>query len=161
MKKIILFGACLFSTTLLAASYSPSSLEHFRKTGQCYNPTCDLTDTHITVYGYVQPPFDLEGANISGATFAISNNTLTDFNRVTAIHTDFAGHDYSQGAFVNAILINANFSHADLSYTNFAGADVMGADFSYANLYGSQGINLSTASSLCNAILPDGSKGAC
>jgi uncharacterized protein YjbI with pentapeptide repeats len=160
MKKFLFISVLLFSSPLLAQlRYDPSQLAQFETTGRCL--ACDLTNIKLKTSQNVQTPFNLEGANLSGSTFAISNSTLSDFNRVTAIQTHFSNGDYSQASFVNATLIQAIFIKANLSYTNFAGADVRGADFSGANLYGSQGINLKSAASVCNAILPDGSIGFC
>src|SRR3989338_7834066 len=153
MKNFLLLILFLLSTVAMAnLRYNPSQLKQFQNTGHC--ESCDFTDTIVTTHA--QQPFDLWYANLSGATIAIKNNTLSDYSGITAIKTNFSNQDYSQAGFVNAILMDADFRDADLTYTNFAGANVAGANFSNANLYGSQGIDMKSAYSVCNAILPDG-----
>lgn len=71
---------------------------------------------------------------------------------------------YGSGAkFIHSALVNANFSYANLTDADFSNADIRGINFSGANLYGAKLTieQLRTASSICNAILPDGSKGKC
>lgn len=162
MKKIAyVFLATLFCSFAVLAKdyYNPTQLQQFETTGSCLG--CDLTSTDINVNYGVETPFNLQGANLSGSTIEMSNDTLSNFSSVIAIESSFAGSSYSQADFKNAVLINATFQNADLSYSDFTGANVTGSDFSYANLYGSQGINFSVVASVCHAIMPDGSKGEC
>ncbi|OGT39816.1 MAG: hypothetical protein A3E81_01440 [Gammaproteobacteria bacterium RIFCSPHIGHO2_12_FULL_36_30] len=161
MRKIthLFLIAIIFSSAACANTYNPTQLQQFQTTGSC--PGCDLTDyNYLNVNAGVETPFDLQGANLSGTTMQTVNNTLSNFSDATGIGTAFLGC-YSQTNFKNAVLINAGFEYTDLTYSNFTGANVTGADFSNADLYGAKGINLSEASSVCNAILPDGSTGAC
>ena len=158
MKKIFFLILLLLSTIATAKlHHDPSQLTQFQKTGKC--ESCDFTDAVVNTK--VQPPFDLWHANLSGATVEMKNNTLSDYTLVTAFKTNFSYQDYSKVSFVNAVLIDAVFVGADLTYTNFAGATVTDANFSNADLYGSQGINIKEVYSVCNAILPDGSRGHC
>lgn len=160
MKKIICFlFLCYTAISHANVFYDHTQLQQFEMTGSCLS--CDLTNVTLTADARLHAPFELEGANLSGSTLKIGNATLSDLSRVTAIKTIFSGDDYSQASFVNAILIEADFHRANLTYANFAGANVTDADFTDADLYRSQGINLNTAASLCHAILPDGSIGAC
>lgn len=162
MKKIThMFLCTLFFSPVVSANvhYNPTQLQQFQTTGSC--PSCDLTDDYLTVNYGVKAPYNLQGANLSGSTIEMANNTLSNFSSVVAIKSAFAGGYYSQTNFENAVLINAGFQYTDLTYSNFTGANVTGADFSHADLYGAKGINLSEASSVCNAIMPDGSTGAC
>ncbi|MFZ9036420.1 MAG: pentapeptide repeat-containing protein, partial [Francisellaceae bacterium] len=112
----------------------------------------------------VQPPYNLEGANISGAIINMANNTGSNFSGVIATKTQFfhqIASTYSHVDFSNAILIESDFSYANLTEARFDGANVRDANFSNANLYGATGINFAVVKSVCDAIMPDGSKGVC
>ncbi|WP_440993583.1 pentapeptide repeat-containing protein [Cysteiniphilum litorale] len=170
MKKIILYAAIIsiaFSQIGQAnLKYNPSQYSQFQNTGSC--PKCDLTGiTNFYVNGNVDAPYDLEGANISESFLGSMHNfSGSNFQGVTACKTKFSTNDpliwtYSKSNFSNAILIESVFHNADLSYTNFNGANVRDVDFSNANLYGATGINFTEVKSVCDAIMPDGSKGKC
>lgn len=105
----------------------------------------------------------LEHAYISGGSIAMSNSSGSNFHRVVAVDTNFGGmkQGYSFSEFKDATLINASFWTANLTGSDFTGANVSGVNFSNANLYETTGINFNEVSSVCNAIMPDGSIGKC
>ncbi|WP_440993584.1 pentapeptide repeat-containing protein [Cysteiniphilum litorale] len=162
MNKILYIAAlAIFSTQISIANlkYDPSQYSQFQKTGEC--PNCDLSSIKdIVIYG-IDAPYNLQKANISQSFIGIGNNTLSNYSETIAVNTNFGRGCYSQANFKNAILINSNFIDTNLTYADFSGANVDGADFSDANLYGSIGINFNKVKSICNAIMPDGSKGKC
>ncbi len=168
MKKItFLFFATLFCSPLVFAKvqYVPTQLKQFQTTGKC--ESCDLTNAGDDYYGGlvansgVETPYDLKGSNLSSTTIGMRNDTLSNFSGVIAINTVFSGNGYSQADFTNATLLNANFQNANLIYADFTGANLTGVNFANADLYGAKGIDLSVVASVCGAVLPDGSKGAC
>lgn len=163
MNKIIFLFFALFllsPPSFANVRYSPAQLQQFETTGSCQN--CDLTDvTFLFVNAGVQSPFNLEGANLSGSFINTRNNTLSNFSGITAVNTSFSNNCYSQANFKNAILIDANFMNSNLTYSDFTGANVTGVSFADSDLYGAKGIDFSSVASVCGAIMPDGSKGAC
>jgi hypothetical protein len=139
--------------------YTPDQETQFTETGVCVG--CDLTSTVLSTNSDVQTPYNLENSNISNSTYANSNNTLSNFGNIVAIQTSFVGRNYSQVNFESAILIEANFRKAVLTNANFTNANVRDATFEMANLYGAIGIDFASVKSVCDAIMPDGSKGKC
>ena len=93
----------------------------------------------------------------------MSNNTLSNYSGAVATKVSFHHQlgTYSQANFTNAILVEADFAYANLTNAKFEGANVRDTDFSNANLYGATGINFAEVKSVCDAIMPDGSKGKC
>lgn len=119
--------------------YSVSDLEKFETTNVC--KSCDLSSAALKSY---HSWADLTNSNLSNMT---SNAPINLFHAVL----------------IGTNLTRANLKYAELSQADFTSAAVYGADFSYANLYKSTITpeQLAGAASICNAILPDGSKGQC
>ncbi len=135
-------------------NYDASDLKKFQETNACRN--CNLSNA--SVYGDHRHA-DLVGANISDASFH-GDNTMADFSNVVGTKAYIS--DGSEAKFINAVLIDASF---DGNFTNadFSNAVVRGASFSHTNLYGAKisAQQLMDVRSICDAILPDGTKGKC
>lgn len=161
LSVVLSFGVCQANLKYVQSDYLK-----FRKTGSC--PNCDLTQiSTFDVENNVYSPFDLSGADVSESFLGLYGNfSGSDFQKATGCRTKFSINGlktatYSHSNFSNAILVEADFTNADLSFTDFNGANVRDADFTKANLYGSTGINFAEVKSVCDAIMPDGSKGKC
>lgn len=118
--------------------YNPEQTDQFNKTNQCVG--CDLSNASL--YGN-HSQANLDKANLSGA--GADNMNL------------------SEALITNANLTKTNFANSNLSAANFTGSVLIDADLSDTDLY--QAVisteQLAQASSVCRAILPDGSKGKC
>lgn len=157
-KKISLIAIGVFLSSLgYASTYSQSDVDTFLKTNQC--PSCDLSGMGLS-------------GNHSGAILTKSNltNSSVSANLSASDLTDAVLSDsYWQSSnltfdnFTNAHLINVTFSRSNLEGANFTGAVIINTDFSDTNLYNAiiSPEQLASAKSVCNATLPDGSKGQC
>lgn len=77
---------------------------------------------------------------------------------MTYNHVDLSYSNFSGAKLNSANLIDDNLTNAD-----FTGASVIGANFTNSILYQAKisAQQLATALSVCDAILPDGSRGKC
>ena len=125
-----------------SVGYNPSQLDQFTKTNQCAG--CDLSSADLSCLGTVinHSGANLNNANLSNASF---------------------GGDLSEANLENTNLSNVVFRYINLSSADLTGAALYGADLAAANLYNAKitATQLAEVYSLCNAILPDGSKGKC
>ena len=140
--------------------FDPAKLDRFYKTGSCQN--CDLSNAKIHVPSKIHQPFNLQGADISNSSIEFDNDLsheYSNYTNLTAIGTIFGNHRYAFGNFKGANLRGAKFVGANLRYANFRDADVHDVDFSGAKLWGTRGINFKDVKSVCNADMPDGSRG--
>lgn len=160
MKHITLFMLfffwCLPNAHALV-KYNPSDMKRFTETNNC--PGCNLSGAYTWVDVNHQGA-NLINANVSDAYF-LGDYTQTDFTNIDG--TDVHIYHASEAKFINAILIQGNFSGGNFTSADFTYANVKDANFSHANLYGAKisWEQLATARSVCEAILPDGSKGSC
>lgn len=116
---------------------------------------------------------DVENANFSNATLvaarfgspmgANDDATNANFEHAILIDADFSNGNAPGANFEDANLTNANFATANLYAANFTGTNVSGVNFYQANLRNAiiSAQQLATASSVCDAILPNGSIGKC
>ena len=158
MKLVtILVGMNLLCISLPSFSYkySPDDLRQFKESNSCVG--CNLSN--ISLFENHQNA-NLTGANVS-STDLYGDYTKANFSNINGIHLSLL--NASGASFVNATLIEARFRNSNLTDTDFTNANVNSADFSYANLYGSKitQLQLLSAKTLCNAILPDGTKVIC
>lgn len=146
-----------FSSLGYASTYSQTDLDTFLKTNQC--PSCDLSGVGLS-------------GNHSGATLTKANLTsslvnanLSASDLTGAILSDsrWINSNLSFDNFTNAHLINVDFNGDNLEGANFTGAVIIDTDFSDSNLYEAiiSPEQIASAKSVCNATLPDGSKGQC
>lgn len=142
-----------------AVAYHPGHYQQFNDSNWCAG--CDLSGAKMS--GWIKTSASLENSNLSRANMALGNFAGTNFyNAIMAeaklMHANFAGASFN----------NANLSNANLSYAVFANADLSGAYFNGANLSHANllrtnfdGWQQQSAGSICHALLPDGSRGAC
>lgn len=160
MKK---FAAMVFTSMITLPAMNAyadiakdEDLKKFLDTNQCIN--CDLSGAKI--------PGDHQHANISGSNLSstqlIGDYTKANFSKIIAPNARF-GNELSEANFTDAKLAAATFRNTWLTYANFTDADVHQVDFLNANLFGAKitAEQLASAQSICNAILPNGSKGKC
>lgn len=154
---VITMAILFLATSAFAFTYDHADLKKFEETNSCMN--CNLAD--IPIYSRDHQHANLEGTNFSKSVL-YGDYTRANFMRTVAINSDFEG-TFSEVKFNNAILINARFVSINLTGSDFTNANVSGANFSGALLYGAKITEdqLATAKSVCNAILPGGSKGKC
>ncbi len=154
--KLICFSALFIisSTCYAKPNYDANDLKKFQESNACRS--CNLSNAYI--YGDHRHA-DLVDANISDASFQ-GDNTMADFTNV--IGTKAYISNGSDAKINNAILIDAQFS-GNFTNADFSNAVLRGASFSHTNLYGAKitSQQLSDARSVCDAILPDGTKGKC
>jgi len=157
MKKLLSMSVILFCasvTVCAAANYDPTDVKKFKEINSC--PSCNLSGASI--YDNHQHA-NLTNANLSNADLQ-GDYTLADFSGANAVGVEISSA--SGAKFVDATLIKGrlrgNFTDAD-----FSNANVSAADFSNANLYHAKLTNqqLSSARTICDAILPDGTTGKC
>lgn len=155
-RKII-----LFTFTLVVANagqalprYDADDVKKFKETNECVS--CNLTNTR---FWDDHRKANLQHANISGAGFH-GDNTKSNYSNANCIKTHFS--DGSEAKFNSAILIDADFS-GNFTNADFTNANLRGANLANTNLFGAtlSDKQLKEASTVCNAILPDGSKGIC
>jgi uncharacterized protein YjbI with pentapeptide repeats len=133
------FYFVLFSSAALAkASYNPSQLEQFLQTNAC--PACDLSSALI--YG---------------------NHSQANLDKVNLSDAGASNMHLSEAKLTNANLTRTDFGNTNLSGADFTGSALQGARFDGANLYMAKITpqQLTEASSVCGAIMPDGSEGKC
>jgi uncharacterized protein YjbI with pentapeptide repeats len=154
-RKVILLALTLTITNLAHATtrYDQNDQKKFIETNQCIG--CNLSNDIFANH----PKANLDHANIS-STYFYGDNSKSNYSNTNGIRAFFSSG--SNAKFNNAILIDAKF---DGNFTNadFTGANLQGANFTSANLFGAKisEQQLKQASSVCNAILPDGVKGDC
>lgn len=157
-KNIAVVISLLISTTVAAKTlYNPTQLTQFQNTNKCSG--CDLSNAAIygnhsgaylsnaNLTGLVTDPCDLSQSNFSGANLSGS--------KINA--------NLSYANFHNAILTNAFFYNDNLEFADFTGAFMKDMNLSGADLYGAKitPTQLADVKTVCNAILPDGSRGKC
>ena len=185
MKNILLliFILLISSVTLADLKYNPVQLDQFAMTNQC--PDCDLSGAVLT-YKMVKnhSQANLRGTNLTGALVdSGANFSQADFSLVKASCLDLGGANLSYAVFKgadmssavlndtdmsgvdlsNAILNKANLNNATLTKADFRDAVLIGASLHLANLYRSNITpeQIQQATTVCDAILPDGTKGKC
>ena len=142
IKNFVIISCCiLFASKVIYAAnlrFNQDDVQKFNTTNSCVN--CDLSNAQLNGD---HSQVNLTGANLSNAKGSYIN--------------------LSQTILINANLSNSYFSSANFSQADFSGAAIYQADFSYANLYKAKMTleQLSQLKSVCNATLPDGSKGLC
>ena len=164
MKKLLFIftisALVAINSAIASIQYDPSQLSTFEKTGICQN--CDLSNAMIVMQ--YKGAVHLQKANLTKTDFGDPHSWQnSDFTDIVASSAVFANGDFSGTNFSNALLLDASFQGADLSRTNFTNANVKQVNFADANLSQSNitATQLADAYSVCNAILPDGSKGGC
>ena len=136
-----------FNAALANLKYDPADLDQFNNTNQC--PGCDLSNAYLNGN---HSQANLQGTNLTFATlsgnFSISNISDANGSQLYCKATNLSYTNFS-----NTILNKAVFYTANLEFADFTAADLYGAKITADQL--------STAASMCNAILPDGSIGKC
>lgn len=129
------FGSITYASSL---QFNQDDLQRFSTTNSC--PGCDLSNAIING--------DHSQANLKDADLSNAKGSYINL---------------AQSNLVNANLSNSNFDSANFSQADFSGAGLYQADFSFANLYKANITveQLAELKSVCNATLPDGSKGSC
>ena len=128
-------------------------------------PNCDLSD----VFGLntsTTGAMDLDNTNLAKTFISMPVKTQrqgSNFSGVFAVGMNYANADLSYSTFTNANLSGAQLNSDNFTSVNFTGANVSGANFTSAILYKAKisKSQLASAGTLCDAILPDGSKGKC
>jgi len=84
------------------------------------------------------------------------------FSGTALWETNFTNAWLPQSQFINAYLNETNFTNAQLPNSDFTDATLVQVDFTNANLLGAKINEEQLADTIvCNAILPDGSRGHC
>ena len=163
MRKLIsTFLLCCSGMTFASIASQPGDVKQFESTGQC--PSCDLSGAKLNVNANFV--FNLEKANLIRSnlnTIVYDSHQNSDMSSIIGIELNSGDIDYTGSNFASANLQNSDFSYCNFSSADFTNAKIDGANFSHTNLYGAK-INAQQIASLgdvCNAILPDGSKGQC
>ena len=156
MVKIGFVFVSLSFSVVAGTLYDPDDLKKFKETNNCVG--CNLSGA---ILSDGRQRANLEGANMSGS-FVHSDYSGANMKGINGSRLECMGN-FSQVSFNNAVLIEAKFVGTNLTGADFTGANVRGASFRNANLYGSKITQeqLNSAASICDAILPDGSKGSC
>lgn len=171
--------------------YIPEQLQQFEQTNKCEGCTLNNIDwgNHANGSTCNHDGAMLHGANLShgspdsGKQLLLSGADLSNVNfscfsaepngvnfsranltNAILSNTSFRGlrvTTFSQAIIINATFSNSNLSGADFSYANLTGTSFVGADLGLANLFGAKGLDLTGVKSVCDAILPDGTKGKC
>ncbi len=143
MLKIIMYlGSALLlmnvSSALAKVTYNQNQLQQFIQTNQC--PGCDLSSANLTGN---HSQANLDKANLSETTASYMN--------------------LSEATLTNANMTNTDLRASNLSSANFSGSALFGANLAGANLYKATITTeqLAQATSVCGAIMPDGTKGKC
>ncbi|MCP4473512.1 MAG: pentapeptide repeat-containing protein [Gammaproteobacteria bacterium] len=164
MKKFIKLSPLLLlfiSFSVFAkVGYKPEDVEQFNSTGQC--PGCDLSGYH-GLSTEAKGSMDLQGAILVRSSMLNTSRQYSDFSNVFGVDFSYTYADLSYSNFSNANFSNASLYHDNFTGSDFSGADVTNADFDDSILYKCKisQAQLDSASSICDAILPDGSKGKC
>lgn len=164
MAQRKLTSTAILSMLLSGIAYAhsiPADVKQFEKTGTCVN--CDLSGVALRTS---QPgALNLQGSNLikSWSDFLVSNRQYSNFSNVVAVQLYMSYGDFSYSKFTNADLRNAKLHDSNMTGADFTGANVTGVNFSNANLYKAliSKDQLKSVSSLCNAILPDGTDAGC
>ncbi len=156
MRSARILGVILSLHVMTASAYVEQDVNTFNNTSKCNG--CDLSGMYI---GGNHPGASLINTILDNSTL-VANLTRCDLsnasmNHVTAdgvfSHCNVRNAQMTQSRFFNADFSNAGLTGAILSHSYFDGANFLGAKISNQQL--------STASSTCDAILPDGSIAAC
>jgi uncharacterized protein YjbI with pentapeptide repeats len=152
--SVLFISAAAFSKI----TYNPADLDRFINTNQC--PHCDLSGAAI---GGNHSKALLAGANLTGFMTDPVILSYSDLSGANLSHASLSNANLSYASFQNAFIIQARFCGSNMEFADFTGAIINDADFSFADLYGAKitSDQLARASSICNAILPDGLKGKC
>jgi uncharacterized protein YjbI with pentapeptide repeats len=95
---------------------------------------------------------DLAGIDLSGLDLAGG-----DLHKQNLTGAQFQGSSLTAADLTSANLRNADFTGADLRYADLSHANLKGADFAFADLRNAAGPVITSACTIRNAILPDGS----
>ncbi len=155
--SLLFLVATIQNVSFANLKYDPNDLDQFNKTNQCIG--CDLSNS--TLSGNHSKAI-LQKSNLTSSVI-FNTFSQSDFSYVNGSHGSWSSTNFSYTNFSNATLNATKFTSADLEFSDFSNAVVISADFSQADLYGAKitSDQLATAASVCNAILPDGSKGQC
>ncbi len=85
------------------------------------------------------PAADITGSPSSG--MAAAGSAGSDFVNADLVNINFSNQNLAGKSFVNAEIVNCNFTGANLTGANFSGADITGSNFSYAVLINSVFVN--------------------
>ncbi len=105
----------------------------------------------------------LDEANFSYSVFDAPNFFQASLSSAVLYHVNWPAANLAGARLRGANLTYASLQGANLEEANLSDALLSHADFSDANLFGAivSDEQLATTASVCNAILPDGSLGAC
>ena len=140
------FFFCLVLTLILESIFAPAfahlqfdsiQLAQLEKKNICTN--CDLSYASI---------------HMNHGKAILNNTNLSNIKPIDGVF------NFSGGSFINANLTNAFLFSADFSGAVLTNAHFDGANLQQANLYGAIDANLTNAN-ICDATLPNGSKGPC
>jgi uncharacterized protein YjbI with pentapeptide repeats len=137
MKKLLI-ALSIISGASYSLDYRPSDLETFEKTNICIN--CDLSNANFTGN---HSQARLDNTNLSGALCYGINLSAAILTHANLTNSKFGGSNFSGADFEGAVLFKANFAQTNLYQANISQAQ------------------LAQLSSVCDAILPDGSTGKC
>ena len=165
MYRYLLASLLIFCTAQAGIKYLPGDRSTFFSTGVCIG--CDLSRADLVTDGFVA--LNLTGSILIGSTLSSlsfhrgERHQGSNMSSVIAIQLAARNVDFSGSNFTSANLRDADLSYTNLSKVNFSQAILDGANLYHANLYGSNitKIQLESASSVCNAILPSGLYGSC
>lgn len=180
MRIILLLVASLLNISYANQKYDPEHLERFEKTNECIR--CNLSRADISAkdgHGAILRETvlnrarlgDFHKSDFTGA-FLIEARTVvgrradlkySTFNNANLRNSSLFSADLDGSDFIKADLSNTDFYYATLTGADFTGADTTNSNFERSDL--SRAIitseQLAQARSVCDAILPDGSRGSC
>jgi uncharacterized protein YjbI with pentapeptide repeats len=102
------------------------------------------------------------GSGLDYGGFRYSQLDHPIFTGTSLEETDFTGVNFKNAYFINTQIAYTNFTDANLEGADFTKARISQANFSRANLLNAK-ITLEqlATSNICDALLPDGSRGDC
>jgi len=144
----------LSGSTAVNASFKNSDMRH------AFLVSSDLSSAELQSTNLGSSTIDKSSLNRANSRSANFHQAL--ISRSSAIDSEFDTSDFSDATlkfsdFTNASFRGANFRNTKLIGNNFARADFTGADFSGASFTD----NSFSQANFCNAVMPDGSRGAC
>ena len=117
---------------------------------------------YFTFIGNQGELVNFTGTGLTEGNFREAELDSPIFTETALWYTDFTRVKFKNALFINAYIREANFSEAQLMNADFTNASLIKVNFTDANL---RDAKLTTEqlqdSIVCNAILPDGSRGAC
>lgn len=159
--NISLLSGALFIST--AYAYIPEHKSQFIETGMCSE--CDLSGEQ-NLQPNTSGQFLVEGSNLSRSSmnlFLNHDHQFSCFKKIFGIELNIWYADLSYSDFSNSNLESATFIDNNLTGSDFTNTNLKGASFIKSNLYQAKITEeqLSSVSSLCDTILPDGTSHDC